>query len=165
MTNLPNEDVSLQGISERCLGPTEIATSVKERHLALVGGHGQVEAVSSLSVVADHGKQVGHEEAGQHKGGGNSTAADVLLNLGLSIEVVDVRQTPAADLAHVDEGGEDEVLDAGRLASVGDSLALGYFAVSGRVLPVVGDHEDGVSAGDGGGGQLNGSHIGLAGNS
>lgn len=63
----------------------------------------------------------------------------------------DVGQAAVAGVGGVDEGGEDDVLDAGGLAGVDDGLALGDFGVGGHALPEVCDEEDGVGALDGGG--------------
>lgn len=73
----------------------------------------------------------------------------------------DVSEPALGCLVDVDEGREDEVLDAGGFAGIGDGLALAHLDVGGHGLPEVGDEEDGVGALNGWCGGFLGRHVGL----
>lgn len=64
-------------------------------------------------------------------------------------------------LGGVQEGGPDEVLDAGGLCCVGDGLALGDFGRSVHLLEEVGDGEDAIGALKDGSNGLGGVQVGL----
>lgn len=57
---------------------------------------GQVEGPAGL-LGDGHTREVGHEVAGEEEGGGDADGADVLLDLGLAVEVVDVGELAVGD--------------------------------------------------------------------
>lgn len=59
-----------------------------------------------------HAFDVGHVEAGHEEGGGDAEGADVGLDVGFAVEMVDAGVFAVAEFSDVEEGGLDEVLDA-----------------------------------------------------
>ncbi|KAI9149090.1 Protein SERAC1 [Paramyrothecium foliicola] len=122
----------------------------EDGNLALVAINGQRHRVVTVLALPDHALELSHEQTRKHQCGWHSAFLHVAANLVLAVEVGNVRVAAVAGLVGVDEGGEDEVLDAGGLGSVCHGLALGDFDFGRHGLPEVGDEEDGVGAVDGG---------------
>ena len=72
-----------------------VVLGVEEGNGGVLGG-GQVEGPAGL-LRDGHAGEVGHEVAGKEEGGGNTDLADVLLDLGLAVEVVDVGELAVGD--------------------------------------------------------------------
>lgn len=67
-----------------------------------VCGDGQGEVVRALQVVQALARDVGHVEAGHEEGGRDSDLADVLLDVGLGVEVGDFGKLSAGDWKRTD---------------------------------------------------------------
>lgn len=90
--------------------------------------------------------EVTHEVSGQVERSRNATLPDVIFNVRLGLEVRNMLETAVCELADVQQGGEDQVLDPKLLGSVRNVLALIELDFILRAFPVVGHKEDGVGA-------------------
>lgn len=86
--------------------------------------------------------QITHIVPRHVKCSGNAAVSDVLLGVGLAIEVRHILQESVTGFGNVQEGGEDEMLNSNLLGYVGDVLALVEVGGAVRMLPEVGDQED-----------------------
>lgn len=131
---------------------THIFANIDQRE-ARVLANGIGKRVHALLVLPNHAERrvVAHEVARQDESGGHADGADVLLDLGLVVEVRDVLEAAARLLGRMQQRREDQVLDAGILARIGDILTLDELRVRRRLGTPGGrgDEEDGVRAFDG----------------
>ncbi|KAI6759940.1 hypothetical protein HG531_013513 [Fusarium graminearum] len=118
-------------------------------------------SIATILVLSDRGEQVGSEETRKNKSSGDFDLSDILLNLGLALEMLDVSKTSVANLLGVKERRKDKLLHACSLASIGDSLSLSNLAISAVGFPVVCHEEDSVSVFDGGSDLFGCVHVGL----
>ena len=90
-----------------------IATRVEEGD-GCCGCHstGEGKGVRRLWGGFDEAFEIRHEEAGHEEGGWDAELADVVLDAGFTVEVVDILVFAASQVGHVVERGEDQMLDA-----------------------------------------------------
>lgn len=87
-----------------------VSRRVEERD-GLIGREGEAQWPRAVLGVEHAAGEVAHKEAGQEEGGGNANGADVFLDLGLGVEVIDVGEGAVCALRDVGEGAPDEVVD------------------------------------------------------
>lgn len=90
---------------------TCILCNVQQRELRRCA-HGIRQSDDAIGALPQLRRVVRHEVPRQEEGARNPAILDVPLNLRLPIEMGDVFQFAAARLSHVQQAGEDEMLNA-----------------------------------------------------
>lgn len=124
---------------------TGIAGSIKQRESGLLAINRIEQPVLALVLaLPQHHEIVAHKVARQHKRRVQPRLPDIPLNLGLAVEVRQMRQPAVRGLRYMHQRREDQMRHPDRGGHVGHVLALRKFGLAAVVLPVVGDQEDRV---------------------
>jgi len=109
-----------------------VSAGIEQRNWG-VRGHWECDFPGVLGRKLTHhaAGDIGHEETGHEKCGGNGERADVSFDGGFGVEVLDVRVGAVSELIDVHKGGPDEMLDAGflhqEMVLVNDETAVGSY--------------------------------------
>lgn len=130
------------------LALTSVFGDIDEREFGAFA-HWHSERKRTIFALPDGLLNVAHEVTRQVERSRGTNLLDVLLNIGLRLEMGHVRKTTIGFLAHMQECGEYQVLDTELLRCICNILALAEFDIVLGALPVVGHKEDGVGSFEG----------------
>lgn len=118
-------------------------SSVEERKLGLVRSR-VGEGERAILALLHHVREIRHEVTREHEDAWNSGRPDVLLSVGLSVEMRNMDKSAVGGLGDVQERGKDDVRNTSFLGCICNVLSLSNLNLRVHGFPVVGNEEYGV---------------------
>lgn len=127
------------------LALTSVIGDIDERELG-VFAHWHGERQRTIFALPDGLLKVAHKVAGQVERSRDTNLLDILLNIGLRLEMGHVRKSAVGLLADMQKCREYQVLDTELLRCICNILALAKLDIILGALPVVGHEENSIGS-------------------